>query len=305
MKLLLIYILTGVLIANPVDNFGEQEQDQKARVRMRFEYFKGPAEEYLSIRVMGRLERRYEAVDNIGVSVYLTEQSEDNLLGRVTTGSDGVGLLILSEKYYEKSESLRELNFIAVLDQSEIYEDKRTDLIIRKIKFEISVLENDSLKKAMVYIAEMDSLGNDQPVGKVPIRFYVERPLGLLPIGEDFNMTNEKGVISMVYTLPSAKKRWASLHDTEFPNDLPGDPEGLLNIIVKIEDNDDYGNVELSKKLNWGVPTHIDDKTIRRSLWASGANAPILLLLLVNSLIIATWGILVFIVYKIYKISKI
>jgi hypothetical protein len=85
---------------------------------------------------------------------------------------------------------------------------------------------------------------------------------------------------------------------------LPGDFEGNVKIIVRIDDHDDYGTIEEIGILRWGIPTLIHDETIVRSLWASGANAPVLLLLLVNGLILGVWGIIIYILYEIFIISR-
>ena len=131
-----------------------------------------------------------------------------------------------------------------------------------------------------------DSIG--QPLEEYDLYFYVERTFSLLPIGDVFNTTDENGEVTI-----------------EFPTDLPGDAEGNVRIIVKLEDADDYANAETSEVKNWGIPTPHNESRQERSLWAAGANAPISLLILTNSLIAAAWGIIFYILYRFYQISKI
>ena len=90
----------------------------------------------------------------------------------------------------------------------------------------------------------------------------------------------------------------------DFPNDLPGDEEGFLNVFVRIIENEDYGTVEISEVRQWGIPVSFTDDTLKRSLWASGANAPLSLIIFINSVIVVVWMILFFIVYKIFRIRK-
>jgi len=78
-----------------------------------------------------------------------------------------------------------------------------------------------------------------------------------------------------------------------------------VSVIVKLEDSDEYSDTETSEVIKWGVPTNIDVGTEKRSLWSAGANAPISLMLLTNILIAAAWGIIFYILFKIYQISKI
>ncbi len=261
---------------------------KKARVRLRLEYFNISGSEYLTVKVTGRLGKKYKPVEEIGVSIYLSEKTEPGLMGRVITDAKGVATLQLPEKYNIASDTLIEMHFIVVLETNPIFQDKETKLTIRKVNLEPNFIDHDSLKTILAYVTELDSGGNKIPQGNVGIKFFVDRPLSRLPIGDLYNATDKAGKVSV-----------------SFPSDLPGDSSGNVRIFVRIDDSDVYGNVEISKDLSWGVPTHFSDATIARSLWASGANAPILLLILINALIVATWGILFYIMYKVYQISKI
>jgi hypothetical protein len=131
----------------------------------------------------------------------------------------------------------------------------------------------------------MDSIG--APVQYADIHFYVQRTFSLLPIGELYNFTDENGVAIV-----------------EFPSDLPGDSIGDVTIVVKLEDDDNYSDLDIRENINWGIPTYLVYEENVRSLSAAGENAPISLLILVNSLIAAVWGVMIYIVFKVYKISK-
>ncbi len=286
MKLLMMHIIMGMMpLISTLDNNAYFQK--KARVRLRLEYFNISGSEYLTIKVTGRLEKKYKPLEEMGVSIYLSEQTKSGLIGKVITDASGVATLQLVEKYRAVSDTLFEMSFIAVLDTNPIYQNKETNLTIRKAILKTSFTDYDSLKLIQANVAE-DSRSGRIPQENVEIKFFVDRPLSRLPIGELYNATNEEGKVSVI-----------------FPADLPGDSSGNVKIFVRIDDSDIYGNVEISEILPWGVPTQYSDATIARSLWASGANAPILLLLLVNVLIVATWVTLFYIVYKVYQISKI
>jgi hypothetical protein len=110
-----------------------------------------------------------------------------------------------------------------------------------------------------------------------------------LPIGDFFNSTDENGMVVV-----------------EFPNDLPGDDaKGNATIVVKIKESDRYNELSLETTKNWGIPINVDPLKEKRSLWASSANAPISLITIVSLMIIAIWYIICYIIFKLYKISKI
>lgn len=129
---------------------------------------------------------------------------------------------------------------------------------------------------------------NDLPIEDLELYFYVKRTFSLLPIGDPFNSTDENGVIEL-----------------EFPNDLPGDHEGNIIIVVKIMESDLYNDLTIEASKNWGIVTALDQLEENRSLWAAAANAPITLILTVSILIIAVWYIICYIIFTLYIISKI
>lgn len=157
----------------------------------------------------------------------------------------------------------------------------------KKAHIEIDFLEEKGNKYIIAKASELDHDSIGSPIEEIELYTFVERTFSLLPIGDRFNETDENGELII-----------------EFPSDLPGDSAGLVNIIVKIEDADEYVDTLFSKTIDWGIPLIIDKNENKRALWAASANAPIYLLVLTNSLILIVWGIISYICLKIYHISK-
>ena len=157
----------------------------------------------------------------------------------------------------------------------------------KKAHIEIDFLEEKGNKYIIAKASELDHDSIGSPIEEIELYTFVERTFSLLPIGDRFNETDENGELII-----------------EFPSDLPGDTAGLVNIIVKIEDADEYVDTLFSKTIDWGIPLIVDKNENRRALWAASANAPIYLLVLTNSLILIVWGIISYICLKIYHISK-
>jgi sensor histidine kinase YesM len=171
---------------------------------------------------------------------------------------------------------------LSLFDQS-IYgqeEDEMQDAIVT-----LSFEEDDESRT--IIAKAVDQEGN--PIVDLEMYFYVQRTLSLLPIGDDFSYTDDDGII-----------------EVEFPKDLPGDENGNVIIYTKIMDSDLYNDLTLKNEKNWGVPIVIEDpKDEKRSLWAAAANAPMSLIFIVSSLILAVWYVICYIFYKLYRISKI
>lgn len=147
-------------------------------------------------------------------------------------------------------------------------------------------IDDESDKRVAIQIFQRN--GSDlNPVEELDVLLYVERLFTNLPVGDRFNTTDEKGLVEI-----------------QFPLDLPGDSIGNLNLIIKIEDAETIRDTIIYTKVKWGIPVLYDRTEEKRSLWAARANAPISLIILVNSLLLVVWGIIFYICYEMYLIKK-
>lgn len=147
-------------------------------------------------------------------------------------------------------------------------------------------VEEESNKKVTIQVFEQDGSDNI-PVEELDVFLYVERMFSNLPIGDMFNTTDENGFVEI-----------------QFPSDLPGDSIGNLQVILLIEDSEIINDTTIYKSIKWGIPVVFDEQKEKRSLWAAGTNAPLTLLVLVNSLLLAVWIVIIYICYEMYLIKK-
>ncbi|MDQ2177278.1 hypothetical protein [Marinifilum sp. D714] len=157
----------------------------------------------------------------------------------------------------------------------------------RGTKIELFFSDTDSVKLITAIVQEQHPQYMGAPVSGIDLYFYVQRSFSLLPIGSVFNTTDELGKV-----------------EVEFPSDLPGDTDGNVILLVKIEDTPPYRDTTIQKTLSWGIPLVIDEQQNKRSLWAARANAPMSLILLVNSILLVVWGIIGYILFQLYMIYK-
>ena len=148
----------------------------------------------------------------------------------------------------------------------------------------LSFSEENDIKMINAIVTDQAGI----PIEDLELYFFVKRTFSLLPIGDAFNATDENGIIEI-----------------EFPNDLPGDPDGNVEIVVKIIESDLYNDLSLEMTKNWGIPTQLDLTEEKRSLWAAAANAPITLVLVTSGMILVIWFIVFYIIFVLFKISKI
>jgi hypothetical protein len=167
------------------------------------------------------------------------------------------------------------------------YQISFSQVEMKTAKIQLRFFEKDSIKMVEAKVNKITSGKIGDPVANIEVKFYVERTFSLLPFGGRFTSTDENGLI-----------------EVEFPKNLPGDSAGLVHVIAKISESEEYKDTETSETLNWGIPTHLKDATLKRSIWAAAANAPIALLILVNSMIAVVWLFMFYIVYRLFKISR-
>jgi hypothetical protein len=158
---------------------------------------------------------------------------------------------------------------------------------LKTAKIQLRLYEKDSIKMVEAKVNKITDGKIGDPVARIEVKFYVERTFSLLPFGGRYTSTDDSGRV-----------------EVEFPKDLPGDSAGFVHVIAKISDSEEYKDTETGEILKWGIPTHLKDATLRRSIWAAAANAPIPLLILVNSMIFVVWVLMFYIVFRLYKISK-
>ncbi len=262
------------------------QDDEKARVRIGLNYFKIAENNcYLTVKVLTKVDRKYIPVPGVIINLFLNEQIKSGMMGNITTDKEGLGTFILPDKFYSALDSLITLKFMARLNNDPGYQDKITTIEIKDASLVISY-DDDSLKEIKVKLLEKDSTGQGTPVEGADIKFYVQRLFSLLPIGNDNNFTNEQGEVIV-----------------DFPTDLPGDAEDNLEVIVKLEDDDDYGNIIVNNILPWGSDQlTVKDTFDERSMWSPRDKTPYYLLIFPNLILLAVWMVIFYLIIQLRKI---
>lgn len=156
--------------------------------------------------------------------------------------------------------------------------------IMEDARVSVSFLEENKTNTIKALVTDQSGL----PIEELDLYFYVKRTFSLLPIGDIFNTTDENGMVTI-----------------DFPDDLPGDTEGNVTIVVKIIESDLYKDFSMEIIKDWGVPVVVENSQEKRSLWAAAANAPMSLIVATSSMILVIWFIICYIIFVLYKISKI
>lgn len=139
----------------------------------------------------------------------------------------------------------------------------------------------DSVKQAKAVVTK-----NHTPLKGVDVVFLIKKSFGSLPLG-DAVTTDENGEAV-----------------ANFPTDIPGDPQGNVTVLAKVEENDQTGELLASKSTNWGVPTTVKSTFDTRTLWGTAENAPLPLVVTVVSLVALVWGIIFYMLLQLVKVNR-
>jgi hypothetical protein len=244
---------------------------------------------FISVNSKAKVEKKFQPVGSIVVKLYLDSNSANTFIAKVTTDEKGMAKAILPPSFKEAWTSSEKHKFIAVADAQKPYDETTGEIEITKSKIQIDTLNEDGKRSVVVKVLALD--GKDwKPVKDVEMKVGVSRLGSMLLIGEE-----------ATYTTDSTGQITA-----EFKRDkLPGDEKGNLTVIAKVEDNETYGNLSVGKVVPWGVATTYDNPFIHeRTLWSARFHTPYWLMIVAYSVIIAVWGIIIYLLFQAVKVKK-
>ena len=204
-----------------------------------------------------------------------TKQSDGAAFFKISSGRDKMPPFAAMLK---EDEIWSVINYLRVLvDPSSIPPPKNVKLIVST---------GEEIKSITATIMSADS--THKPLQEVDVHFYVKRDFGLMRIGELSNYTGADGKVKIV-----------------FPEKIIGNYEGNVEVLVKVENNFLFSDVEASVVKKWGKPLVTEeDQFTRRALWGSRDKSPIWLLLLANGIIALVWAVITYVIYNLFRIKK-
>ncbi len=263
----------------------------KASPKLRLTYIKHMGGAY-EIKAKAFVKKGKEITPCAGATIgFYTDADYANVFGKQTADEEGQTTLLMDDKDANRfKDSAGHYKFYSRVEEDSKYESQEADVSALSAVIDVKLeKENDSTKTVKASVTCFDeSNGKMIPGVKIPLKFLVKRAIGYLPFGEEINYTNDSGQVVV-----------------NFPNDIKGDKDGNLVIVVKLEEDDNYGTVQNEQIIAWGQRTMAEDNPIAaRSLIGSRNNAPWFMVIVINAILIGIWGYLCYIVYGLFKIKK-
>lgn len=213
---------------------------------------------------------------------FFSEAAGKKLLGTASTDEKGVARLELTKEINLPLNTEGFWAFSTVFKGNDTIEAANSDLSIKDVNLEMTLLEVDTIRTISLKAFTSDETKNIPLSGEV-VMIYVPRMFSLLPVGEA--SLDENGTASL-----------------EFPSDIPGDSEGNLTIISKFEEHPTFGNVEVKAVKNWGVPTSKPVPITHRALWTK--TAPRWMIITLSILLTGVWGHYLFAIISLIRIKR-
>ena len=246
------------------------------------EYFK-EADNTITIKAVIQDQEEEEGIAGLTVDLLSVKDTTTQKLGSVQSGEGGS---VLFEKVsfdrvlLDSAHGFKLKLYFAGNDASQPAENS---ISFKDTQLELTFEEVDSVKMMVVKVKYWNESGELVPFPEAEVYFYARRLFSLLPIGEAYTADDGTDMV-------------------KFPIDLPGHNGGLIKVVARIEDSDEFGNVRVADEIAWGTAISEESEDLPRALWST--KTPLWMLITFVILMVAVWGHYGWIVYSLYQIKK-
>ena len=238
---------------------------------------------YLNIKATAKIEDETLPVPNIEIEVYNEVEGEEIVLGNTTTNMKGESRFVLNKPIDLKADSTHTYNLGISFKGNDSFKKASKSTSFKDAQIVADLITKDSIN----YItATLKETASDSVLVGESLDVQVQRLFNPLKIGEEFNFTDENGTILV-----------------PVEEGIPG-VDGNLTIEVVLNDSDLYGTLKDIVIAPVGTPI-VDESTFdQRKMWSTRNNTPIFLLIFINAAIIIIWGLFIFLIASLFRISK-
>ncbi len=268
----------------PTKTMAATNIQKKTKTRLKVYYEKLPnSNKKISIILFKGSGKKMAGIKNAEIFLTTYNLEEEQVLTSLYTDANGEATLIIEANYLFPKDEHGYSIIKAMYHGADSLKAAKKQIKFMDLNIDISFDIVDSIKLITVSTFEIDSIGSKVPISGVELNIGVERLFSTLYLSK---IKTKKGIGIM-----------------EFPNDIAGDSLGAINIIVKIDDDDDYGTITKSAKNNWGTIVDYSIAPNGRTLF--GDEAPLWMIISVFVVLAGAWYHFILAIYKVLKIKKI
>ncbi|HTI59098.1 hypothetical protein [Mucilaginibacter sp.] len=277
-------LLSIALLVTGYDGFSQGAQ--KGDLSVNISYFNINNQiPYVSVNVKSKINGRFQPIGGIPLKLFLDKDTAGTFIGQVVTNEKGAAWANIPSSVKKEWNSSVSHTFLATFDGNKQYEPAKADVTVGRAIVTIKVTDDKNITATVLEMKGESWV----PVKGVDLKVAVRRLGGDLPVNETPTFTTDS----------------TGQASADFKRDsIPGDAKGNITLVVKMEDNDQFGNVSAEKVVPWGSKFVYKSTFNERTLFATRDKAPIWLQLIAYSIIVTVWGILIYLVFNILKIRK-
>jgi len=254
------------------------------RVRLKASYVKIMNESaYFDLQATAKVNDENVNVSKIELIIYNLVGDEQIEIGKTTTNMQGKSRFILKDLNLLKPDSLNTYNVDISFDGNEAFKSASKSISFKDAAIEAKLVTIDSVNYVTATLTDKST---DSLIIGQSLKVQIQRLFKNLPIGEEFNETDEDGTILV-----------------PIPEGIPG-VDGVLAIEVILSESDEFGTVKTIVKAPIGK--HIVDESTfdQRTMWSPRNKTPLFLLIFPNILTFGIWGIIIYLILNLIKINK-
>jgi len=207
----------------------------------------------------------------------------DTATAVIPTNADGKAYLLIQPgtKLPVSEEGFSQCN--ASFGGNDSLETTESSVTVKDAVLKMSLDLIDSVKTVTLW-AYVPGVNRDSlPLAGEAVNVYVSRMFSLLKIGE--GSFDDMGRFTC-----------------EFPADLPGEADGTVQVIARIEENEQYANIETVQSYPWGVPSMHGPTGSHRALWTQ--IAPMWMIITLTILLSGVWGHYIYVIIQLILIKR-
>lgn len=259
------------------------QKAKKDKVRLKAQYVKiMNAEVYFDIQATAKVNDENVNVSKIELVVYNLVGDEQVELGKTTTNMQGKSRFTIKDFNSIKPDSTNTYNIDISFDGNDNFSGASKSISFKNANIDAKLVTIDSINYVTATL--VNKLTDSVIIGQF-LKVQIQRLFKPLLI-EEFNETDENGTILV-----------------PIPEGIPG-VDGKIAIEVVLSDSDEFGTVKAIVNAPIGKPI-VDESTFdERTMWSPRSKTPLFLLIFPNLLTFAIWGIIIYLITNLFKISK-
>ena len=282
-RFIFLAIISVFLLSTSFQNLHAQKV-KKEKVRLKVQYIKIMNEGvYFDIKAGARVNKKNIDVSNINITVFNEFNDEKVKIGKTTTNMNGESRFKLKNLDVIKPDSTGTYNLVFSFKGNDTFKKASKNISFKDANIKAKLITKDSVNyiTAMLKDVSLDSL-----ISNTPLTIQLQRLFKPLFIGEEFNITDEDGTILV-----------------SIEEGLPG-VDGNLTFEVILNESEEYGTVKAIVNAPIGKPI-VDESTFdQRTMWSPRNKTPLFLLIFPNLLIFGIWGLIIYLITNLFKITK-